>query len=60
MTALGSKMNEGIKLASIQELETLWYELQREINASGEVVKLLNILSNVTTMLLKTRISALL
>jgi biopolymer transport protein ExbB len=27
MTALGSKMNEGIKLASIQELETLWYEL---------------------------------
>ena len=39
MTALGSKMNEGIKLASIGELETLWYELQREINASGEVVK---------------------
>ena len=34
MTALGSKMNEGIKLASIEELETLWYELQREINAS--------------------------
>ena len=32
-------MNEGIKLASIEELETLWYELQREINASGEVVK---------------------
>ena len=39
MTALGSKMNEGIKLASIGELETLWYELQREINASGEVVR---------------------
>ena len=39
MRALGSKMNEGIKLASIDELETLWYELQREINASGEVVK---------------------
>ena len=39
LTALGSKMNEGIKLASIEELETLWYELQREINASGEVVK---------------------
>ena len=39
MTHLGSKMNEGIKLASIEELETLWYELQREINASGEVVK---------------------
>ncbi|HJL95501.1 MAG TPA: hypothetical protein QF379_00720, partial [SAR86 cluster bacterium] len=39
MTTLGSKMNEGIKLASIEELETLWYELQREINASGEVVK---------------------
>ena len=39
MTRLGSKMNEGIRLASIEELETLWYELQREINASGEVVK---------------------
>ena len=39
MTDLGSKMNEGIKLASIEELETLWYELQREINASGEVVR---------------------
>ena len=39
MTDLGSKMNEGIKLASISELETLWYELQREINASGEIVK---------------------
>ena len=39
MRALGSKMNEGIKLAYIDELETLWYELQREINASGEVVK---------------------
>ena len=38
MTDLGSKMNEGIKLASIEELETLWYELQREINAC-EVVK---------------------
>ena len=39
MTNLGSKMNEGIKLATIEELETLWFELQREINASGEVVK---------------------
>ena len=39
MTSLGSKMNEGIKLATIEELETLWFELQREINASGEVVK---------------------
>ena len=39
MTALGSKMNEGIKLASIEELETLWYELQREINASNRKVR---------------------
>ena len=39
MTNLGSKMNEGIKLATIEELETLWFELQREINASGEVGK---------------------
>ena len=34
---LGKKMAEGIKLATISELEQLWFELQREINASGEV-----------------------
>tara|TARA_Y100001970_G_scaffold288855_1_gene417393 strand:- start:68038 stop:69426 length:1389 start_codon:yes stop_codon:yes gene_type:complete len=39
LSDLGSKMNEGIKLASIEELERLWFELQREINASGEVVR---------------------
>ena len=36
---LGAKMAEGIQLATIEELERLWYELQREITASGEVVK---------------------
>jgi len=36
---LGKKMNEGIKLATISELEKLWFELQREINASGEISK---------------------
>ena len=36
---LGKKMSEGIKLATIGELEQLWFELQREINASGEVSK---------------------
>jgi biopolymer transport protein ExbB len=39
LTNLGKKMNEGIKLATISELEQLWFELQREINASGEVSK---------------------
>ena len=34
---LGKKMSEGIRLATIGELEQLWFELQREINASGEV-----------------------
>ena len=39
LTNLGKKMNEGIQLATISELEQLWYELQREINASGEISK---------------------
>ena len=44
LTKLAVKMGEGIRLASIAELERLWFELQREINASGEVV---NFTSNV-------------
>ena len=32
-------MGEGISLASIEELERLWYELQRELIASGNVQK---------------------
>jgi len=39
LAAIGKKMAEGIRLPTITELEQLWFELQREINASGEVVK---------------------
>jgi biopolymer transport protein ExbB len=39
LTNLGKKMSVGIQLASIAELEQLWFELQREINAGGEVAK---------------------
>ena len=39
LTKLAIKMGQGVTLASIPELERLWYELQREINATGEVVK---------------------
>ena len=39
LTKLAVKMGRGVTLASIPELERLWYELQREINATGEVVK---------------------
>lgn len=36
---LSKRMGEGISLASIEELERLWYELQRELIASGNVQK---------------------
>ena len=36
---LSKRMGEGISLASVQELERLWYELQRELIASGTVEK---------------------
>ena len=39
MTKLAVKMGEGVALATIPELERLWFELQREIIATGEVVK---------------------
>ena len=39
LTELAVKMGRGVTLASIPELERLWFELQREINATGEVVK---------------------
>ena len=39
LTKLAVKMGEGVALASIPELERLWFELQREINATGDVVK---------------------
>ena len=39
LTKLAVKIGQGVTLASIPELERLWLELQREINATGEVVK---------------------
>ena len=39
LTKLAVKMGQGVTLASIPELERLWFELQREINATGEVVE---------------------
>ena len=36
---LAKRMGEGISLASIEELERLWNELQRELIASGNVQK---------------------
>ena len=39
LTKLAVKMGQGVTLATIPELESLWFELQREINATGEVVK---------------------
>ncbi len=36
---LGNKMASASSLASIEEIEQLWYELQREITEQGKVVK---------------------
>ncbi|MEJ2760878.1 MAG: MotA/TolQ/ExbB proton channel family protein [Gammaproteobacteria bacterium] len=36
---LAKKMGQTSKLASIGEIERLWYELQREMTASGKVVR---------------------
>ena len=39
LVALGSKMAGASSLASIEEIEQLWYELQREVTESGKVVR---------------------
>jgi len=39
LVTLGSKMAGASELASIEDIETLWYELQREVTESGKVVR---------------------
>ena len=39
LDALAKKMGESDKLASIEEIEKLWFELQREMTESGKVVR---------------------
>ena len=39
LVALGSKMAGSSSLASIEDIERLWFELQREINESSNVVR---------------------
>ena len=45
LVELGNKMAGANQLASIEDIERLWFELQREINESGKVVRFT---SNVT------------
>jgi biopolymer transport protein ExbB len=39
LVELGSKMAGASSLASIEEIEELWFELQREVSESGRIVK---------------------
>jgi len=39
LVALGSKMASATELAQIEDIENLWFELQREINESGNIVR---------------------
>ncbi len=39
LTALAKKMGQSSKLVSIEEIEKLWFELQREMTESAKVVK---------------------
>jgi len=39
LVELGGKMAGANSLASIEEIERLWYELQREVSESGRIVK---------------------
>ncbi|MCB1686526.1 MAG: MotA/TolQ/ExbB proton channel family protein [Pseudomonadales bacterium] len=39
LSELAKKMGTSTELATIEEMETLWYELQREMTESGKVVR---------------------
>ncbi len=39
LTELGTKMASATELASIEDIETLWYMLQQEVTESGKVVR---------------------
>ena len=39
LVELGSKMASATALASIEEIERLWFELQREVTETGKIVK---------------------
>ena len=39
LTELAQKMGQTSRLASLEEIERLWYELQREMTESGKVVR---------------------
>jgi biopolymer transport protein ExbB len=39
LVELGSKMASATELAQIEDIERLWFELQREVNESGKVVR---------------------
>jgi biopolymer transport protein ExbB len=39
LVELGSKMASATELASIEDIERLWYELQREVTESGKIVR---------------------
>jgi biopolymer transport protein ExbB len=39
LVELGNKMASATELAKIEDIETLWYELQRELTESGKVVR---------------------
>ncbi|MEM9303116.1 MAG: MotA/TolQ/ExbB proton channel family protein [Pseudomonadota bacterium] len=39
LTELAQKMGNSSKLATIEEIERLWFEIQREMTASGEVAR---------------------
>jgi biopolymer transport protein ExbB len=39
LTALAEKMGSGDQLATIEEMERLWYEIQREMIESGKITK---------------------
>jgi len=45
LVALGRKMASATELAQIEDIETLWFELQREITESGKIVRFSHIVT---------------
>ena len=56
LVTLGSKMASATELASIEDIEHLWYELQREVAESGKVVSFTHLVTQADGQQAETRV----
>jgi biopolymer transport protein ExbB len=57
LVALGSKMASATELASIEDIEHLWFELQREVAESGKIVSFTHLVTQADGQQAETKVT---